>query len=510
MTWFFLKIHNIVSFLSSYIDRKTYTQIIGVVDEYFGAWTVLLPLLIIGIIIAIIALLKQKQKPIKYYVFTLIVIIIQIVLLFLNHSVFSSIQMGQPSTIFTQVINDLTSVLSLLIIPFAIVALMRAVGFNVKQFNFKKDLMELDISESDSEEVEFEVELDTENVMVKLNRRLRFIKYVYLENKVIFWCAGGICALGIILSIVLYIASIEKIYSENETFRVGVMDLKVTNSYKTKYTYNGNQIRSDKFYVAVKLDAKNLSNEDVKIPYEYLYLKVADGVKYVPTDNYVEEFSDLGNRYISSDRVKAQEERQILLLYEVDIEYEKNKFQFEYLVSKYASDKTSAFDSTKVKLKPVEFAGTTTINEKGLNEKLTFENGLLDGTELQIDEVDFADHYTYKYKQMIGSLEKEFTKSIVPTDASRYSKTIMRIKANLKQNDKLDHRIYSSLYTKFATVEYDVDGKMKRQPVNVIDITPSSNMDYTYLEVLEEVGKAKKVSLVFTIRDKEYKYKLIG
>ncbi len=510
MTWFFLKIRSIVSFLNEYIDSKTYSQIIGVVDEYFGIWTVLLPLLIIGIIIAIIALLKQKQKPIKYYIFTLIVIIIQIVLLGLNHSIFNDIQMGQPSTIFIQVISDLTSVLSLLIIPFALVALMRAVGFNIKQFNFKKDLIELDINESDSEEVEFEVELDTENVMVKLNRRLRFIKYVYLENKVIFWCIGGICAFGIILSIALYIASIEKIYKENETFRVGVMDLKVTDSYKTKYSYNGNQIRTDKFYVAVKLDAKNLSDKDVKIPYEYLYLKVADGVKYIPTDNYVEEFSDLGDRYISSDRVKAKEERQILLLYEVDLKYEKRKLQFEYLVSKQASDRTSAFDSTKVKLKPVEFSGITTIAEKKLKENLTFEDSLLSGTELQIDEVDFNSHYSYTYKQMIGSLEKKFTKSIVPTDTSKYPKTIMRIKANLKKNDKLDHRIYSSLYSKFVTVEYDLNGKTKRQPVNVIDLTPSSNMEYTYLEVLKEVENAKKVSLVFTIRDKEYKYNLIG
>ncbi len=510
MTWFFLKIRNIVSFLNDYIDKKTYSQITGVVDEYFGSWTVLLPLLIIGIIIAIIALLKQKKKPIKYYVFALITIIIQIVLISLTRSVFNDIQMGEATSVFTQVICDLSSVLSLLIIPFALIALIRAVGFNVKQFNFKKDLIELDINESDREEVEFEVEVDTENVMARLNRRLRFIKYVYLENKVIFWCVGGLCVFGIILSIVLYIASIEKIYSENESFKVGVMELKVTNSYKTKYSYNGNQIRSDKFYVAVKLDAKNLSNKEVNIPYKYLYLKVADGVKYIPTDNYVNEFSDLGNRYISSDKVKAKEERQILLLYEVDLEYEKNKMQFEYLVSKTDSDKDSVFDTTKVKLKPVEFAGTTTVDEKELKENLSFDNSLLAGTELEIDEVEFNNRYSYTYKQTIGSLEKEFTKSIIPTDTSRYSKTIMRIKANLKKNDKLDHRVYSSLYTKFATIEYNIDGKAKRQPVNVIDVTPSSNMEYTYLEVLEEVSKATKVSLVFNIRDKEYKYKLVG
>mgnify|MGYP003293122784 CR=1 FL=1 len=65
---------------------------------------------------------------------------------------------------------------------------------------------------------------------------------------------------------------------------------------------------------------------------------------------------------------------------------------------------------------------------------LKLDGSLLDGTSITITEVEFSNRYTYKYKQTIGGVEKEFTKTIIPTNESTYKKTILKVKVNLIKN----------------------------------------------------------------------------
>ena len=58
-------------------------------------------------------------------------------------------------------------------------------------------MSELNISDEDNEEFELEVNVDTEDIKSKFNRKKRFIKYVYLENKTIIWSVGIISVLVI-------------------------------------------------------------------------------------------------------------------------------------------------------------------------------------------------------------------------------------------------------------------------------------------------------------------------
>ena len=99
-------------------------------------------------------------------------------------------------------------------------------------------------------------------------------------------------------------------------------------------------------------------------------------------------------------------------------------------------------------------------------------------------------------------------KTIVPTNTSKYRKTIMRLKVNITKNDKLNQLIYDSLFAKFATIEYELNGKTYTQKPAIIDLSPKDS-EYTYLEVVKDSSKATKVTLIFTIRDKEYRYQLI-
>ena len=117
--------------------------------------------------------------------------------------------------------------------------------------------------------------------------------------------------------------------------------------------------------------------------------------------------------------------------------------------------------------------------------------------------------YSYNYKQIIGNEEYEFTKTIRCSDETKYKKTIIRLKATIKKNEKLNSQMYKYLFEQYANIEYESNGKSIIQDVNIIDLTPN-NSEYIYLEVKYAIKESNKISLVFMLRDKEYKYELIN
>ena len=89
----------------------------------------------------------MKEKPIKYYIITTIAYIVEIILIAVANIILSTIQQGTATFTTVQIFSDLLKVLQYTPIPFLVVALVRGVGFNIKQFNFKKDLIELNIND---------------------------------------------------------------------------------------------------------------------------------------------------------------------------------------------------------------------------------------------------------------------------------------------------------------------------------------------------------------------------
>ena len=111
--------------------------------------------------------------------------------------------------------------------------LVRGLGFDIKKFDFKSDLQELNITASDSEEVELTVGLDSNAIKRKGRRSLRELKYYYIENKYM---------LNIVLIVFLVIGAfsifinkevVNKVYDEGETMNTSIYNLTVTDSYTT-------------------------------------------------------------------------------------------------------------------------------------------------------------------------------------------------------------------------------------------------------------------------------------
>ena len=506
MFFFFQRIRELVEFFNDYIDLKTFENITGVVKDNFNSSLLILPIIIIALIVVIMWLLITKEKPVKYYAISVGAYIVEIITVIIAYTMMITIQQGEPDPNIITIYRDFLDLISYVPIPLMIISLARGVGFNVKQFNFKKDMSELNISDEDNEEFELEVNVDTEDIKSKFNRKKRFIKYVYLENKTIIWSVGIISVLVIGIVTFFILNSGEKIFLEGDSFKAYGVEVSVDKSYKINTSPTGKTIKKDKFFILVSINLKNTLNEETKLPYNKIYIKLNDENKYSPTDDYLNHFNEFGFRFLSYNTLNANESRKLILVYEIDNKYLDSSYRLEYITKE---NETEDYEYAKVELKPIEYKKETLITTKKVGEELKLDESLLDGTSIIINEVEFNNRYTYKYKQTIGGVEKEFTKTIIPTNESTYKKTILKIKVDMIKNTKLNPKVYSSIFEKFGVIEYEVNGKMLTQKVDIIDLTPN-NSEYTYLEVINAVGNSNKVSLIFKVRDKEYKYELIN
>ena len=68
-----------------------------------------------------------------------------------------------------------------------IFSLVRTVGFDIKKFNFEKDIKELELSKEDSEEFEFVVGIDFNNYLVQTLITTKVFSFVPKQNLTESW-----------------------------------------------------------------------------------------------------------------------------------------------------------------------------------------------------------------------------------------------------------------------------------------------------------------------------------
>ena len=148
---------------------------------------------------------------ILYYIILLIFIIIAAVLI-------GSLTDGLWPAASARTYRDFANILYYPSYFSCLLMFIRSLGFDVKKFNFKSDLKELEITDKDSEEIELNLNFQTYKAERTIRRFIRELKYYYLENKKVIYIIGA--ALVLILGFLIY-KNTEKIkytYKENKTF----------------------------------------------------------------------------------------------------------------------------------------------------------------------------------------------------------------------------------------------------------------------------------------------------
>ena len=313
----FRLIHLIITALLAYIayvGRNIYKYLNVVIEEtvkrydassYINYSIFIFALLALGLSFVIYWLLKYKNKPTKMYIFIMVgyaIISLFMLVLFIYMNDFG-INVPEGKTL--RMYRDILSIGLVIQYVFILFVFIRGLGFDIKKFNFASDAQELNMTASDSEEIEINTQLDTTNIMRKIHKGSREFGYFFKEFRLYILVILGIVL--VILGVKLYnfLNGTFKVYGEGEY--VGTINYVVVNdSYYTIDVKDNFVIVNFGIYTNGKRAVLNVGNMNLKVGND----------TYSPDKNICYKFNSLGNcykkQYIENDVINY------ILAYRVD------------------------------------------------------------------------------------------------------------------------------------------------------------------------------------------------
>lgn len=507
MAFLLYKSYSVYSFFNNYLKEAKFNVIDNISSKYITPTMYIVTIFIIAITITIIVLMNFKKKPIKYYFISTITYFIFIFVFIFAFNELKQIEWNELNIQMIKITRDILFVTYLIQIPFIVINIIRATGFNIKKFNFEKDLRELNIDNDDNEEFELDLQLNSDEVKTSFRRRIRIIKYVIKENKYL---------LLIFISIVMIISGtliyaqqelFNKIYDENEILNTANFKIKVLDSYQLDTNTNGNDITLGKYsFTVVRLSLTNKTEENLSISLENFRIRTDEFTTYKPnTDNY-KSFIEFGKGY-SGEQIPSNDTKEYIIVFKVNKEEKDKDKILEYLTGGKRKDGELILNYAKFKLNTNFLDKKETIVTTSLNDKIDFNKSLLKESSIVIKKVEFKKSYTDKYKKCIGKKCYDINTYIIPKDTNKYDKIIMKVDYDLTLDQNINSsEISDQFISKFANLRYVIKDREYFHNINLIDVTPSEIKGYSYLEVKSEVKEASNIYLDFKIRDKIYTY----
>lgn len=490
----FLKIYN-----------KTSPNVIGkdLTSSLFSPWLYILILLIIIVNIIIIYILIRKDKPYMYYIVNISLYIAVLVVYIISHGIIYDLQESIVAAKTTLAIRDITNIARMLQTISIIFYLIRATGFDIKKFDFVRDLQGLDISEEDSEEIE--VGLDFEkNVFIRdINKGIRNAKYYYKENKFILNIIILVFIAVIFFLIYLGTNKYDKVYNETQFINARTISLGIKETNVITKNYKNSIIApKDKAIVAIKISLKG----DSELQTTRAVLAV-NGTQYYHINAYKKDLIDLGNVY--NNEQLNEEFTDYVLVYQIPLTDAKSEMKFKYIDNVEYQRGETKIQSIDIKLNPKYPDEQKELSTQyNLNDEIQLNN-----YKITVRNYELKDKFVNTYNNCITQNEcYDFNEIIVPPIREK-SKAVLKIEGNLEYTENINK--ISNLYDfieKYGTIEYTYNGNTYRETsdFNEIKAIKTSQNNIFYIEVDKEVLNAEHINLSFNIRNNEYKYTLRG
>lgn len=457
------KYNGIVSFLRNYISTGN-----GRYDavNYINYTPIYVILGAILVMIIIYYLMKYKDKPKKLYLFSIIgyiAVIILFIFLFSYLRTFSSSIIEQKTLRLYRDISLMGLIFQYIII---VIMLIRGLGFDIKKFNFSKDIQELNIDLTDNEEVELVMGFDTNKTKFKIRRFFREFRYFIREN-ILFTGLSLIVIVVILWIIVANYTSKNKVYKENEYFGVD-FNMLVNGSYLTKEDSSLKKLSVGSSSLLVVKFKISSNHSDVLNPDNFI-LSIY-GKTYSPNNKYCSSLKDIGKCY---NKIKlTEQEKEYIFVYLVDDNVLNKKIYLKYDYG-YLTNKNNSI--IKVRLTP-DNIDDEEITTKRINDTLGFNNSVIGDYKLKIEEYNISDNY-------------EINADITLTP-SNYN-TIIRLKVS-EGNDLVDS---------YALLKYTISGTEYTSTMKKL----YNDNNYSYYEV-NNITYADSIKLVLNSRHNNYEY----
>lgn len=501
-----------ISFFGDYVLNES-----GIVgqsfrSEVYPSILFISPILVIVLSLILLAVMVAKKKPFKLYIINIVISIALLIVFGIGNGIVIELEKKLIDIRIVKLIRDFT-MMTVIIQLFPIYKnLVRGVGFDLKQFDFKKDLAELEINEEDNEEVEVALSLDFNKLKRIINNAFRNFKYYYLEHKFMVSIIGAIVIVSIIGGTALGISKTNRNLLYNQPLTLENVSLKVLKTYITRQDNEGNTISNlgkqnslVVFQIVVNNNNKKTKKELVTANME---LRVA-GKKYRPVSTYRDQLLDLGTTY-QNELIEPDQTLRVNIVYEVPTKYINKSMELKIITS---------IDNTKKKLIPTYAnlkvrATNLDINKKEFdlnNEEITLTDSILGNSTLKINSIEFAKQFKINYKLCLTKTNCiDSYEYINPPLNSNVDKYLMKISGSfsLDEDYKVDN--LSNLLdflNKFGTLKYTKDGTTKIIN-NFIRVNPNATKSSTifYVSSPNDILDSDNIELLFNVRNKEYKY----
>lgn len=478
----------LLKFFNNYLTNQESVIGLNLQENLFSFFFFAVLIVLIIISLVLLWLMSKKKKPFRFYLYNFIICLLSLIFIIYVYSFLGKMTVSLVDILNVRIIRDLLIIFIGLHFVSSIITFIRTIGFDIKSFEFMKDLQQLEISQEDQEEYEIELNYDSNERKRKRKKYFRYLKYSYKENKIFINFIIIICF--IMLS--FFIFSKVNVYTitnkEGKNISTSYYDFNVEDSFLVSTNYRGIKI-TDNILIVIKLKirSKGLSN---KLILGNFKLRVGDD-EFASTNNYDEQIFDIGkvynNDYISDDY------KEYLLVFEVPADKYKKDIKFIY----YENGK-----SVKVKLNPSEIS--TKIKEYNLGEKIDISSD----DQVVINNFEIGDKYILNYDFCLKDKCYNSVQYLVPSLDSNYEKAIIKINGSSIHQNGSNYKSFSNLISGMGYIEYNFYGDVRYSNLNIVSDVKQTEDDIYYFEINKQIMESDSFKLVFYTRNCKYVYNL--
>lgn len=497
---------NIYTFFSDYATNHYYVMSSMLASEYIDLTLFVVTILAVLVSALIYFILSLKNKDRKTYVFLCLYYIILFVYFIYMLSIFQNLQSKSLGIETVRAIRDISVIVSLPQIVFLFIICGRTLGFNLKQFDFKKDLEEMQIDTKDYEEIEVEFGKNNYKTARFLRKTLRLTKYFILENKFIVTVLASIIVLATSLAIFVNIKIYNVSYNENVEILANNVYYTVMSSYVTDKDINDNVITKDKKYVLIKIKANNKTTTNYNLYRETFRLEL-NNTMLIPTFGLDNKFIDVGKTY-SPFEIKSGETKEFIIVFELDNSVNQSEFILKIKNYDYGNFTTLESEYKDINIVPKYIDHDEDYGKLYLPIRLNLDETMLGKTNIVLNSYEIATTFKEKYEYCIEENNCMINTYIVkPISTGKGNLSVLKLRGTLDLDEDLYMNKYitnlGDLLSYFGKISYRYRGKYKTASITKIP-TKLKTDEYSYVEVPSELAEANKIEIILTIRGIKY------
>ncbi len=503
MIYLIIKTRDIYLFFSNYVQNEyTFydsTLISTLSSKYINIFMYIAVVSIILILLIISFVLQKKDKNTKMYNIGILYYIIIFFLITGSISIFNMVEESTLSNSYANIIRDLCFIVYYSEYFYIIFSFIKGIGFNIKHFNFKSELDNLEIDTEDNEEFELSINSDTYKAKRSLRRFLRELKYYYLENKFVFTIIFIFLIGGLGTYLYLNIEVYHKEYNETDNINFGYINFKINNSYLTDIGLNGRTIRDGRMYLILDMTITNHSYQDRDLNYSNIILSLGDE-KIVPNVTLGNYFKDFGNIY-TGNIIKKDSTNDYYLIYE----FSKDIKASEYAIEAYNGASSLGgigVTNIHINLDPLTVSNNNVTNNVNLNNPIDLSNTNLLNSKVTIKDYSFTNRYVYTVNNTLYdiyiNLSQDLNKTLMVID---YDLTLDKNSKYMNSSND-----YKNFFEDFMTIKYTVNNVEYTSNVKLSN--PKNYQDKLVFRINNNIINADSIKAIITIRNISYSVKL--